>query len=371
LRGDSCRTLETFPHVFCNTSKGREVTTGSVVVYLDIFGGVRLMSTRVISHRLLPLVLVVLCALLAACGGSTQTGSSATPAATQAPANDYYGKPINMPKAAPQRIISLTASTSEILGALGLQSRVIGVDAFTNYPTDLAKLPKVSSTQGYNVEQIIALKPDLVLSSGGLTKQYDSKLKDSGVNIVDLSLTNFSQTFDQIQLVGRLTYSEAKANDLVAQLKKERDDIEQKVAGASAPKVLLEVDDSTPGKLYVFGGGSFGDELLQDASATNIFHSNTANEGYPQVTDEAVLSANPQIVILTEDPAYGGTPDSVYKRANWSTIQAVKDRKVYRLNADIMQRPGPRLVQGLQCVAQIVHPDKFPGALPDYCTGTV
>jgi iron complex transport system substrate-binding protein len=134
---------------------------------------------------------------------------------------------------------------------------------------------------------------------------------------------------------------------------------------------LLEVDDSTPGKPYVFGGTSFGDELLQDADAQNIFHANNSNGGYPQVTDEAVISANPQFIILTEDPKYGGNVNAVSKRANWGSIDAVRSHKVYYINVAIMQRPGPRLVEGLRCVAQIVHPKKFVGALPDYCSATV
>ncbi len=137
------------------------------------------------------------------------------------------------------------------------------------------------------------------------------------------------------------------------------------------PSVLLEVDDSTPGKPYVFGGGSFGDEIVQDANATNIFHSNTTNGGFPQVSDESIISANPQFIILTELPAYGGDTSAVYKRPNWGGIAAVKNHDVFRVNSDIMQRPSPRLVEGLRCIAQIVHPDKFTGTLPDYCTATV
>jgi iron complex transport system substrate-binding protein len=103
------------------------------------------------------------------------------------------------------------------------------------------------------------------------------------------------------------------------------------------------------------------------ANATNIFHANTSGGGYPQVTDEAIISANPQFVILTEDPKYGGDAAQVYKRSNWGGIDAVKNRKVYHINTDIMQRAGPRIVQGLQCVAQIVHPDKFSDPIPAYC----
>ena len=143
------------------------------------------------------------------------------------------------------------------------------------------------------------------------------------------------------------------------------------VAGTTAPRVLLEVDDSTLGKPYVFGGDTFGDELLQDANGSNIFHGNSSNGGYPQVTDEAIIAANPQFVILTEDPAYGGNPALVYQRPNWNNIDALKLHQVYRINVNIMQHPGPRLVEGLRCVAQIIHPNKFSGPLPNYCLGTV
>jgi iron complex transport system substrate-binding protein len=326
------------------------------------------------SHLLIALLACLLC--LAACGGTgngtttttatTTTGTSPTPVST--PAVDAYGTPITYPKSAPQKIVSLVPSMSEILGALNLQDRVVGVDYYTNYPAALAKKQKISDTGGkYNVEQMVALHPDLVLSAGGITKQYDSQLTQLGLHVVDLPSPDIAGTLQQIQLVGQLTFTQDAANALTKQMQQQIDTVKAKVAGTSAPKVLLEVDDSTPGKPYVFGGGSFGDELLQYANATNIFHTNTSGGGYPQVTDEAVISANPQFVILTEDPKYGGDATLVYKRSNWGSIDAVKNRKVYHINTDIMQRAGPRIVQGLQCVAQVVHPDKFSDPIPAYC----
>jgi iron complex transport system substrate-binding protein len=89
------------------------------------------------------------------------------------------------------------------------------------------------------------------------------------------------------------------------------------------------------------------------------------------VTDEAIIAANPQFVILTEDPAYGGNPALVYQRANWSGITALQKHQVYALNVNIMQHPSQRLIDGLRCLAQLLHPQKFTGALPTYCTGTV
>jgi iron complex transport system substrate-binding protein len=172
-------------------------------------------------------------------------------------------------------------------------------------------------------------------------------------------------------LVGRLTFTETTAVSLVNQLQQQINAIKAAVAGTTAPKVLLEVDDSTPGKPYVFGGGSFGDELLQDANGINIFHANTSGGGYPQVIDEAIIAATPQFVILTEEPAYGGNPALVYKRPNWGSIAALKLHQVYHINVNIMQHPSQRLVEGLRCLAQLIHPEKFSGTLPDYCSGAV
>lgn len=333
------------------------------------------MHIRITFTRFTLPLLLLLSLLLTACGQTMTTGSSSGTSSQPTPAPtvlDMYGTPISFPKTAPHRIVTLVPSMSEILGALHLQSRVVGVDYNTNYPQELVGLPKVSNANGdYNIEQIIALKPDLVLSYGGESKQTDTKLSSLGIKVVDLPLTNFSQVLQQIQLVGQLTFTQDTANALVKQLQQQIDQVKVAVAGKSAPKVLLEVDDSTPGKPYVFGGTSFGDELAQIANAQNIFHSNTSNGGYPQVSDEAIISDNPQYVILTEDPNYGGNPATVYKRPNWSNIEAVKMHKVFRINADITQRPSQRLVDGLRCLAQIIHPDAFSGPLPAICTASI
>lgn len=337
-------------------------------------------SIRISPRLLLPLLALVL--LLVGCGSGTTSGTTATPGVSTAttattatlPAltQDAYGAPIVYPGSAPQRIVSLTPNISEMLGALHLEGRVVGVDYYTNYPADLTTLPKVSDVNGrYNTEQIIALKPDLVLSYGQDTKQYDSALQNVGIHVVDLPAGSLTLVLQEIITVGKLTFTQATATSLVEQLQKQIAQVKSAVAGQPAPKVMIELDDSTPGKPYVFGGGSFGDELVQDANGVNIFHANTTNGGFPQVTDEAVISANPQFIILTEDPAYGGNVNAVYKRPHWSGITALVMHHVYRINPNLVGRPGPRLVEGLRCLAQIIHPAQFTGSLPAYCSGTV
>lgn len=338
------------------------------------------MRSRVISPLSYLMLVVTLLLLLAACGqggtgaSTTPTAGGASPAATT-PAtltSDAYGAPIVYPSSAPQRIVSLVPSISEILGALHLEARVVGVDYYTNYPADLTSLPKVSDVNGkYSVEEILKLKPDLVLSYGQDTKQYDSQLQNVGLHVVDLPAGNLSLVLQEIVTVGRLTFTQSAATSLVNSLQQQISTVKAKVAGTTQPKVMIELDDSTPGKPYVFGGGSFGDELVQDANGLNIFHEDTSGGGFPQVTDEAVISANPQFIILTEDPAYGGDVNAVYKRPNWGGITALQLHQVFRTNPNLIGRPGPRLVEGLQCLAQILHPKSFPGPLPAYCSGTV
>ena len=331
------------------------------------------MRSHVISSRLFVVLLLSFVVLLTACG---QSGNSASSTPTQAPTPtvtlDAYGKPIAFPTSAPQRIVSLTPNISEMLGALHLEGRVVAVDYYTNYPADLASLPKVSNAnQQYNVEQIVALHPDLVLSYGQDTKSYDAQLTNLDLHVVDLPTGNLDLTLKELLTVGRLTFTLNAATSLYNQLQQQVSQVKSKVAGTAAPKVMIEADDTTQDKPYVFGGGTFDDELVQDANGINIFHDNTTNGGFPQVTIESIISASPQYIILTEDPTYGGNVNAVYQRANWGNIDALKLHQVYRINPNVIGRPGPRLVEGLQCLAQILHPDKFPGALPDYCTGTM
>lgn len=335
------------------------------------------MRSQVISpRRCLPVLLVLLALLLAACGGQTPAnGSSNTPTsgqpALQAITTDANGAPIVFPGSAPQRIVSMVPNVSEMLGALPLQGKVVAVDYYTDYPAALASLPKISNVNGYNVEQIIALHPDLVLTYGDDTKQYDSQLENAHLNVVNLPSGDLTTVLREILTVGKLTFTQDAATKLVAQLQQQISQVKAEVAGTSAPKVMIELDDSVPGKPYVFGGGSFGDELIQDANGIDVFHTDTSGGGYPQVTDEAVISADPQYLILTEDPTYGGNVNAVYQRPNWGAIDAVKQHHVVRINSSLIGRPGPRLVEGLQCLAQIIHPTKFSGSLPAYCSGTV
>ena len=320
---------------------------------------VSILSTR----RPLALILLTLtlCLSLFVMGCATSaSGPTGTPS-PQKPliSTDAHGTAITIPAQAPQRIVSLTAGDSEMLAAVGASTRVVGVDAFTNYPADMAAKPKITGSDGNpNVEQIIALNPDLVLSWGQFTTQADNALLQAHINVIALPVEDLAGTLTEIRLVGQLTHTATTADAVVKALQQRIDAVKQKVASASPVTVYMEVG-YTPPPPYVVGGGSFANDVLVDAGGSNIFASKTENGGFPTVSIESIIAANPQVIILTEDLQYGGDPQQVYKRAGWAGIAAIQSHRVYNINPDIIERPGPRLVDALEQIAKLLHPDLF------------
>lgn len=313
------------------------------------------------SFRLLaaPAVGALLLTLaFSACGTPGGASSGSTPEQPLL-TKDSNGTTIVIPKTPPQRIVSLTPVDSEILGALHAESRVVGVDFYTDYPADMATKTKVTDDNSApNIEQIIALKPDLVLSYGHDTNSSvshaDTQLMAAHITVYDLPAGDVESAINEIRLIGQLIHSESAANALASSMQSSINSVKAKVAHAPAVSVYMELYYGN-GPTYVFGGGSFGDELISDAGGTNIFHGLTSGGGYPAVDNEAIIAANPQVIILTD----GDSVASVGQRPGWSDIAAVKDGMIYSIDPNLTQRPGPRLITGLEDIARELHPALF------------
>jgi iron complex transport system substrate-binding protein len=310
------------------------------------------------SKSLVISIIFILLTLITGCGASSSSQNGTIKSLIQI---DALGNTINIPTKAPQRIISLATTETEILGVLNIDNRVIAVDAYSNYPDSLASKPKVTDFNStVAIEQIVALKPDLILSYGGGYAEAERKLIQLGLVVYDMPAGDLTLSLTEIKVVGQLTHETDKAGALVDQMNARINAVKQKVAGKNVPSVYMEVDYFTPGKPFVAGSKSFGDELISIAGGKNIFSdTNSTNGGYPQVGDETVISRNPQVIILTEDPNYGGKVENVYARTSWANVAAVKDKRIYAVFPDIVQRPGPRIVQGLEEVARAIHPELF------------
>ncbi len=296
------------------------------------------------------IILVVAVSATAFGSGYIAGQISAKPATTVI---DDYGRTIKIGET-PKRIVSTAPTPTEILFAVGAGDLVVGVDDYSDYPAATQSITKVGSFE-LNVEVILGLKPDLIISSDLVPLAQLQQLEDRGVPYVILAARTMQDVFKDIKLVGLITGQMDNANDLVSSLQKRVDAVSEKTADVNLtrPRVYLEFYP-----LWTYGPGSFGDDLITIAGGNNIA-ANTSAE-YVPVTDEFVIAQNPQIIIYTIGTNYNGTTyETIADRPGWSAITAVSGHAVYSIDDNLVSRYGPRIVDGLEDLAHILHPELF------------
>ena len=257
-----------------------------------------------------------------------------------------------------QRIVSLAPSTTEIAFAIGAGAAVVGVDAFSDYPAEAKQIAKIGNPDGsYNIEQIVALKPDLVLA-GGITPEATVKqLAELGlkVAVVGSAQTTRDSIFTDIELVGKLTGKQKEALTITEDMRKRIDVIKSSAAKVTTKhKVYWELDATDAAKPFTVGAGNFINNIIELAGGENIFAS--ASSPFAQVSTEQIVAANPDVIILS-DAAYGITPESVGERPGWADIAAIQNKRVLPIDDNLVSRPGPRVVQGLETALYLIHPE--------------
>jgi iron complex transport system substrate-binding protein len=305
-------------------------------------------------------VLLALTLLLSAC-----TPVTPAPAATLLPTTvpqtslkDGLGRTVTLAKPA-TKIVSLAPSNTEILFALNAGSQVIGRDELSDYPEEAKKLASVGGSMGkYNFEQIAKLQPDLVLASSLNTPEQIKTLEDLKLNVFVLANpTTLEGMYQNLTTVGQLTGHQTDAQVLVTKFQERQKKVTDTLANLKdRPKVFYELDASEPAKPFTAGANTFIDLLIRAAGGTNIAASLKGD--YPQISQEDLLSQNPDIILLG-DAAYGMTPEQVVKRPGWTSIKAVKENKVLAIDDNLISRPGPRLIDGLESMAKLIHPEMF------------
>lgn len=291
--------------------------------------------------------------LLSAC--AAQPTPTLEPTASPIVLKDGLDREITL--AAPaQRVVSLAASTTEILFAIGAGDQVVGRDEFSNYPEEAASLPTVGgSFGGYNNEAIVALNPDLVLAAGINTPDQVQALEDLGLTVFYLANpVTMDEMYQSLLTVATLTGRTAETEALIETLKARVAVVAEKVAGLDTrPTVFYELDSTDPSAPYTAGAGTFVDTLITMAGGTNVGAAMDAPWG--QLSIEQIVADDPEIILLG-DAAYGVTVESVGERAGWESLQAVTNNRIYAFNDDLVSRPGPRLVDGLETLFGLIHP---------------
>lgn len=290
---------------------------------------------------------------------------TAVPAPTVAPAVafgpivDSAGREVQL-DGPPASFVSLAPSTTEILFALDLGEQVLAVDDFSNYPADATNLPKIGGFDlSYNYEQITILQPDLVLAAGITAPDAIEKIEALGipVAVIGTPQTNLDGVLADIELVGALTGRETAAAEVTAAMRAQLEQVKITLSAVSErPRVFWELDATDPAKPYTIGPGNFVNDLLTLAGGDNIFA--TVDSPFPQVSAEQIVAADPEVILLA-DAQYGVSVESVLARPGWNLIAAVRNQRVYPIDADLASRPGPRVVEAIETIARLLHPELF------------
>jgi len=299
-------------------------------------------------------LLALLIAALVGC-----VGAKAPEGATPKPVSvvDDAGRTVEI-ATTPQRLISLAPSNTEILFALGLGDKVVGVTDFCDYPAEAQAIEKVGGIEP-NLEKLVDLDPDLVLAIGGSPAQVEkaTEMEKLGLTVLVLEPGDIEGIVANIALVGKATGAEKEASELVAKMRKRFEDVTTKTEGAdSNPKVFFELDATDPSKPYTPGPGSFIDALISLAGGSNIGAS--AKMQWAQLSTEEIIAQDPDIIVLG-DANYGMTPKMVKERPGWDVIAAVRNNRIYPIDDNLISRPGPRIMDGLEALARIIHPELF------------
>ncbi len=292
------------------------------------------------------------------------TQAPATQAATETPTTaaltftDGLNRTVKLSGPA-QRIVSLAPSNTEILFAIGAGSQVVGRDEFADYPPEAKSIQSIGGSMGqYNSEAIVALKPDLVLAAEINPPELVKQLEDLGLKVYYLkNPTTLEEMYTNLGIVGQLTGHDV--TNLVDSLKARVAAVDEKIKSVKdKPVVFYEIDATDPAKPYTYGPGTFGDLLITRAGGVNLATAAGITDPYPQVSLEQVVATNPGVIVLG-DSMFGVTPESVKARPGWDRLAAVKNDQIHPFDDNLVSRPGPRLVDGLEQLAKLLHPDLF------------
>jgi iron complex transport system substrate-binding protein len=276
------------------------------------------------------------------------------PQAWAATWTDALGRRVEVPDR-PRRIVSLAPSVTEILFALGLGDRVAGVTNFCDYPPAARSKPRVGSYADPSLEALVALKPDLVVASADSTKpQLVGHLERLGVPVYVVYPQSFREVAATIRNLGRVAGAPKAGEDLATSMEDTARRVGAAVAGRPKPRVLLCV---MVRPLVVAGPGTFVDDLLRLAGGVNVVPPGPSR--YPTWGPEALLAQDPDVIVATPHP---GDPEPRRAFDRWPELRAVRTKRVATVEANWIQRPGPRLADGLRALAKALYRVEVPAS---------
>jgi iron complex transport system substrate-binding protein len=260
------------------------------------------------------------------------------------------------PAPRPLRVVSLAPSVTETIFALGLGDRLVGVTTHCDYPAAAKKIPKVGGFMNPSLESIVAKRPDLVLGVKGATDPAGAReMERLGLRVNLISLTSVGEILSAVKSIARLLGSAASGEKLARAIALRMDRVKERVAPATRRSVLLAVGLRP---LVAVGGKNFIDELITLAGGENI--AGQAAQPWLNLPDEYVVAKAPQVIIEAGMGSERGVSSRYWR--DLKSIPAVKEGRVYSYPSDKVLRPGPRIGEGLEEIARLVHPECFTGS---------
>ena len=287
---------------------------------------------------------IVLAMIIAACA------MTAFASAEEISITDMMGREVKL-SAPAQRIVALTAADCEILYAIGAGEYLVGRGEYCDYPDAVLDVPSVQSGYETNVEQIIALHPDVLLMSAmDQTADQVAQLENAGIRVVVSDADDIAGTYQAISMIGALMGREAEADAVIASMQETFDQVKRENSGKT---IYFEVSPLQYG-LWTAGTGTFMNEIAEMIGLTNCF---SDVNGWAEISEEQVLSRNPDyIVTISMYYGEGPTPtEEIMARAGWENVTAVKNGAILNLANNELSRPANRLADGAQMLYDFVY----------------
>lgn len=254
---------------------------------------------------------------------------------------------------APERIVTWAPSLTEALFALDLGEKVVGVSGdFDNFPPEAAEIEHIGGSNFQpNVEKVVSLEADLVLDGFGGGEDWKQRLREQDIAVFTLQADTFDDLLHDLQTVGRLTGANEEAEELVTDMADHAATIEERVGEEDDVSCFFEV--GFQGGFFTVGPGSFIYDLLETAGCAPV--TSDASDAFPQWSVEALLEDDPDVYLVSSES--GSTVEAVKGRDGFDALSAVKTDQVFLIDSDLISRAGPRVVDGLEALADALHPN--------------
>lgn len=283
------------------------------------------------------------------------TEETTTETASDAPytVTDDRGEELEFEQA-PETIVSLIPSNTEIVFALDAGDQLVGVTDYDNYPEAAQDIERVSDSVEFNAEKIIQLDPDVVLAySTGEAPPALSQLEDADIPVFVIeSATSFDEVYGDIEQIASVLAKEEKGAEVIEGIQSQIENVQERLAAVEEQKeVYVEISPSP--EIYTTGKSTFMQEILDHAQVTNAFED---LEGWPSISEEEVITRDPEVILTTVSYVEDAVGD-IEARDSWSAVDAIENEEVHFIDSDITSRPGPRIGEAVQLVAETVYPE--------------